>query len=288
MREIATPSRVTPIRVRALGQFAIAFLLLAGGRAGAQVPAETDCWKTDPGTKAAVPFLPAGFLGAGCASFGPTQVPMTGAPLSAGQLALCNCPPLPQVAVGFHDSHGNAVAAGSIHAVSGRLVDEVPGPDSCVRRLATATFPGGVGVPETIPIELIQLSLVSVSPIQVNCGGPKFFNVYVTNVGVQDQGSMELTPTVVGAQAQGSVTVPSLPIDVQFRFEPTTPGSSVVLNASVNMQNPNPQNPGPPGDFQVLTAVPSASPPGIAIMVVLAMLMGVWALRRRAAAGTTP
>ena len=288
MHDIATPTRVTTIAARALGRLAIAFLLLVGSPAGAQVDAGTDCWKTEEGTLAAVPALGAGFFGAGCAAFPATQVPMMGAPLSVEQLAICGCPPLPQVAVGFHDSHGNAVAAGSVHAVSGRLVDEVPGPDSCVRRLATATFPNGVGMPEEIPIELIQLSLVSINPIQVNCGTPKFFNVYVTNDGVQDEGTMELTPTVVGPQAQGSVTVSSLPIDVLFRFEPTTPGSSLFLAGNVNMQNPNPQNPGQPGHFQVLTPVPSASAPGIAILVSLALLMGIWALRRRAAAGVTP
>ena len=57
-----------------------------------------------------------------------------------------------------------------------------PGPidptDTIVRRLSNAVFPGG----ETIPIELVQLSLVSVNPITVTYSGgpPELWDVRVT------------------------------------------------------------------------------------------------------------
>jgi hypothetical protein len=191
---------------------------------------------------------------------------------------------MPQTDVVWLDIHGDPVPAGSVHAVS-QVPTHAPTPDTCVRRLTTATFPGGVGVPETVPIELVQLSLVSVSPITVNCGGPTQWNVAITESGVQPQGSMELTPAVVTPLPNGTVTVPSLPVNFQMRFVPVGTGSPVQFNGNVNMQNPNPQAPGPPGQFTALFAgpiIPVFPGMGFVFAALLLALAGFWVYHRRA------
>lgn len=290
MRQIATALGLTPIASRALGFVVFALALLPGVPAAGQqvVVSGTDCWQTEPGTNAAIPPLPAGFFGPLCAAYPGALVPMTGGTLTPEELANCDCPPSPPTEVTFVDVHGDPVPAGSIHAVS-QVPFQAPTPDTCVRRKQDATFPGGVGVPETIPIELIELSLVSVNPITVNCPGPTLWNVFVTEDGVQAEGTMELTPTVLVPAAQGVATVPNLPVDVRFRFEPVGGGSPVVQTANVNMQNPNPQSPGPSGTFRVLiSSVPALSDSWRLLLGAAVLALGAVWLRSRRAAHANP
>ena len=259
-------------------------LLSAGTSLAAGVPAETDCWATQPGTAAKVPPLPPGFFGPGSDPFAGALVAVTGVPLTAPELASCLCPPAPQTTVTWVDIHGDPVPAGSVHKVS-QVPAQAPVPDTCIRRLSPATFPGGIGVPEVIPIELVQLSLVSVAPIVVTFSGvPHQYNVLVTENGVQAQGTMELTPSALGLNPSGSVRVPNLPIDVRFSFVPIGPGNTAILNGNVNMQNPNPQIPGgQPGHFAVLASPPVPTMPiaGLILLTVVLTVLGVELLRRR-------
>ena len=102
---------------------------------------------------------------------------------------------------------------------------------------------------------------------------------------------MSLTPAVVGPLPSGTVIVPSLPIDVQFRFVPQGPGNTVTLNGSVNMQNPNPQIPGGlPGNFAVLFAsssVPVFPSAGLMALGVVLLALAALALRLRRQAGSS-
>ncbi|MCP4006293.1 MAG: hypothetical protein GY725_19095 [bacterium] len=265
---------------------AFAFLVLLSNPAASQVIAETDCWQTEAGTKAALPALPAGFFAPGSDPVPAQLIDVVGVPLDPVEEANCACPGVPQTDVVFVDIHGDPVPAGSIHAVS-QVPLHAPVPDTCVRRLADATFPGGVGVADTIPIEIVELSLTSASPITVTIGGgPTDWQVFITEDGVQPIGQMELTPSVLVPLPAGSLTVPDLPLDFQFRFEPLTfPAGPVFLNGNVNMQNPNPQAPGPPGQFAVLFAPPSVPvlPRGSLLLLggSLLLLGIVWLRRTR-------
>lgn len=90
-----------------------------------------------------------------------------------------------------------------------------PGPidptDTIVRRLNNAVFPGG----ETIPIELVQLSLVSVNPITVTySGGPsELWDVQVT-LPVPQPGSMVIQKT----HPNGGVFNAQFQVRPQFTF----------------------------------------------------------------------
>ncbi|MCP4007055.1 MAG: hypothetical protein GY725_22980 [bacterium] len=262
------------------------FTVLAARPAIAQVVADTDCWQTQSGTMAALPALPADFFGLGSDPRPAELILVDGVPLTGPELANCACPGLAQTDIVWLDQHGDPVPAGSIHIVS-QVPLHAPTPDTCIRRLVSATFPGGVGVPDQVSIELVELSLQSASPISVTGGGvPPLWNVFLTENGVQATGQMEFTATTLLPLPVGTVTVPNLPVDFQFRFEPVIGGAPVFMTGNVNMQNPNPQSPGSLGQFAVLAApVPSVSEWGLLLMFLGMLAAGAWMWGRVAPRG---
>lgn len=101
--------------------------------------------------------------------------------------------------------------------------------DTIVQRLGTATLPN-IGDSDTVPIEIISLSLVSVNPIMVSYGGfnPSFFDVFVDLAPIpQNVGSMVLRKT----HPNGGTFDSLLPVNVRLRFigtSPTDPTASEV------------------------------------------------------------
>lgn len=91
--------------------------------------------------------------------------------------------------------------------------------DTIVERLAPANLPA-VGSSDTIPIQLVSLSLQSVAPITVTYGGGasmQTFDVFVTEDAVQSVGTMTLTrDSLVGGYFDAL-----LPVSAILHFENT-------------------------------------------------------------------
>jgi hypothetical protein len=251
-----------------------AVLLLGVSTAHAQIPAGTDCWETDAGTMAGFPPLPAGFFFPGSDPRPAEQIDVVGVPLAGAELADCGCKVNPEVDVVWVDIHLDPVEPDWAH----RVTQIPPGAvDSCVARTADADFPGGVGTPVPIPIELVQLHLESVVPIVVTGPGPNLWNVRITEDGVQPLGQLILTPATLVPAPGGAMTMTSLPIQYQIEFlEVGGPGIVTLGGLSLDLQNSD-------GNFQsnVIVRVPVMSPAG-QIALVLVMSGGlVWFVRRR-------
>jgi hypothetical protein len=209
--------------------------LLVAGTAQAQLPPGTDCWETQPGTTAAIGPFPDGFFGdvGGVPSdpFPKFPHPVEGVPLPGGT---CTCSPDP---VEFFDMHGNPVEPDDIHAVSSNEAIY----DTCIDRPDPVPFAGGPGVPETVPIEIIELSLKSVSPIIVTYGGANHTSceLFIGLDGPQTLGSLEMTPFMVAPPA-GAMVLDALPVKYAITFDCTGPGgpaaSQVLNNLNTNFE----------------------------------------------------
>lgn len=279
-----------PLRPSALA-VAVAVLLLSAPPVGAQVPAGVDCWLTEPGSTAALPEFPAGFFGT------KNMTPSDAIPAQTidveGNLAdppTCDCQN--NTSVQWVDQHGNPVEPDDIHAVQ-----QVPVPsdpfDTCVERLQDAMFPGGVGTPETIDIEIVALSLRSVNPITVTYGmePPSQFDVFITldESTPQSTGQLQMTPTQLDPPA-GTVVLPNLPVNYQFEFQEVGGSRFQLLQGlSLSFTNPrevDPEIPGPPGLFerllrQEVPLIPTLSGWGLALFVLLVLMAAATFLLRQ-------
>ncbi len=237
--------------------------------ASAQLNGEPDCWVTDPGSSTIeIPALPAGFFGtkSGTPSdpFGPVVIPVGGLPLTPPELGNCGCATPPPTELVWVDTHGTPVAPGDVHAVGQILVPvDLSDTDTCVERLSNATFGGGVGVPEPVDIQLVELSLVSTAPITVTYGAQPSsdFDVFVTEDGPQSQGTLTVTPTVV-TPAAGTMTLGGLPVAYQLRFEEVSgPALFSMTGLSITFQGAN-------GTFGPnMLGVPSMSARNLALLI---------------------
>ncbi len=197
--------------------------VLSGPALALDVTAGYDLFETVPGsplangTYADAPALPAGFFG--------TQGGFPSDPFPGGRLFLDGLPtgPLIYSADSFQpaapfDELGALAQHGVLDA---RLGGGLSQTDTIVQRLGTASLPL-VGSMDTIPIEIVSLSLQSIQPITVTygAGGQSFFDVFVTLDGVQSPGSMTLTRT----NATGGTFDSQLPVQFKIEFQNTNLG----------------------------------------------------------------
>lgn len=97
-------------------------------------------------------------------------------------------------------------------------------PDTRVNRLQAANLPD-VGDQDTVPIEIVALSLQSVSPVQI---GSSFFDVFVELSGPQDEGSMTLFRTDPDGVA-GGVFDSTLPVNGLFTLQLVSEPATLLL-----------------------------------------------------------
>jgi hypothetical protein len=183
----------------------------------------TDCWQTEPGTEQRLGTVPANFFGEGSKAIPTPTIKFKGVPLSPQRVSDpppkgCGCPAKVDVKITWLDRHGN-VAKNMMHAVK-QVVDATTKVDTCVRRTKNATFKAK-GVAQKVDIQLVALSLQSVEPLRVSykSGPDKLFDVFVTESGTQDIGTMTLTPTSLSARrAKGNVKLGMLHIRYDVKF----------------------------------------------------------------------
>ena len=268
---------------------ALAGLVVTGVVWAQDIPSGTDCWTTEAITTVEIPALPEGFFGSksGTPSDArPIQViGVEGLPLPDGVVTgTCNCPLVPQVELIWVDQHGNPVEPNDLHKVKQQevVVAGVPQDiDTCVQRNGNVTF-SGIGNPETVQIELIELSLKSIAPITVTYGAQPTsqFDVFITESGTQTVGQMTLTPQASsGSDWAGDVDNDSLFVDYQITFE----------DVAMVQTTPNPLSPmslefvDTPGTFNtnVDQTVPALNPWAVVLLVVAIAMASIFMLRRR-------
>jgi len=255
------------------------------------IPPDCDCWVTDPGTTVRIPTLPADFFGPGSDPFISTVIPVEGNPGPIAGAAAALCPANQEMTTVWVDPHGTPVAPDDMHAVR----QEIVGPDTIVCRLEAANFSGGVGVPDTIDIELVELSLVSSDPIVVTFnagGGVSSYDVFITETAIVPGGSMRLTPNSIGPTggSTGIAEVPDMPIEYELTFVKVQGANGapnlVLPNLNTNMGN-SPIHGQNPGSFTytapIIGGIPALGPIGMVAMLSCLLVLGVLVLRRRAA-----
>jgi hypothetical protein len=171
----------------------------------------TDCWETTKGTQAEL-FLPAGACGAGSKPAHVT-VGIKGVPLTVAEAKACGCQV--DTKIEYIDPHGVTSSEKTRHAVK-QVTTETTKVDTCVRRTKNAKFPAQA-VPVKVDIQLVQLSLQSVQPIDCN---NKKFTLCITESSKQPDGggTMTFTPSTVGRLSKGSVKLGQLHIRYDVTF----------------------------------------------------------------------
>jgi|GEM_PF-2197094 len=127
------------------------------------------------------------------------------------------------IPAGFFDP-GSQPFSGVVDLVGVPLLDDacgdpnaLGGADTIVRRLAPTNDLGGPGGSDTIPIQMVALSLESVEPIQVQFGGPTQLwdvRVCLSDSAPQPTGGMTITMDNV----DGGTFDAGLPVIVKFVF----------------------------------------------------------------------
>lgn len=203
---------------------------------GQGLPAGDDCWSTQPGSTFTIPPIPADFFGPGSDPFPGEAIDVLGLPVPA---ATCNCQDT--MPMGWNEPHSDPGEPGNM-----LIQTHVPGTsgpyDTCIQRLEDELFGGGVGVPDTIEIELVALSLQSVSPITVTFGsGPAAqFDVSFTLETAPSAGDdMELTALELGAGLRGTMVLQPIPIQYRIEFLPPAPSDAAPLGRAIALPGVN-------------------------------------------------
>ncbi len=130
------------------------------------------------------------------------------------------------------------------------LLGSITGPgnaDTSVRRLASANLPPPFPATDTVPIELVQLSLVSSNPITVTYGGgnPELWNVKFCNPPPAPPGGM----TVTKSNANGGTFSSTLPVQALFTFTRVNDGAvrNLPVGGTLQIQGPWSETPVPNG-----------------------------------------
>jgi hypothetical protein len=264
---------------------------MIGASASAQtIAAGCDCYETEVGTKVDIPTLPQGFFGnnGGFPSdpLTPGGWPMRGEPLPSAVVATL-CPNSVVFETIWVDQHGTPVSPDDVHKVGQVHVATYPNIDSVVCRPGATPVPP-VGGSAPVPIELVELSLVSVNPITVtyNGGNPTQWNVIVTENGPSPGGLMTITTTgqVPGA-IQGGMTLGTLPVQYQISFQEISgafPPTSAISGNLVFTE----RTPGVPtrGNWQFFlggAGIPTMAEWSLMLLAVVLLGAGVFVMRRR-------
>ena len=102
--------------------------------------------------------------------------------------------------------------------------------DTVVSRLDTAQVPN-VGDQDTIPIEIVALSLVSVNPITVTFNGGQNPEAWTVAVCLSDTPQVPGSMTIHRTCPQGGTFDSTLPVRPKFFFTRTTPPAMRILDA---------------------------------------------------------
>jgi hypothetical protein len=202
---------------------ALALPSLAAPPEEAVIKEGSDCWQTETGTEQRLHTLPAGFFGNGSNAVPNPTVRFQGEPLAVNRVKgayppNCGCPNKVDTKITWLDPHGNQTRD-MRHAVK-QVVDETTKVDTCIRRKTNAKFKGK-GVAQKVDIQLVALSLKSVEPLKVSYkdGHTKSFDIWVTESGTQDTGTMTFTPKSLDKRlAKGDVKLGSLHITYDVKF----------------------------------------------------------------------
>lgn len=215
---------------------ALALLSLEAG-ASDLIPEGTDCWATkSPGTEATF-TLPANFFGDGSKAMPRVTIALKGLPLSPDVVTKqCGCQV--NTKVEYLDRHGAVSGERTRHSVSSRTT-QTTDVDTCVRRTKNVKF-RGKGVSEKVDIQLVKLSLQSEKALEVNYkdGSKKLFNVFVTESGPQDTGTMTVTPKTIARLSAGEVRLDRLHITYDVTFK-QTPGTAMFTLEDQKLQLTN-------------------------------------------------
>lgn len=202
---------------------AVTLLCFPSIAAAQDIEAGCDCWQTEPGTQVSLPELPEGFFGHknGFPSdaIPPQVISVRGEPLP-DSVILAHCPDALIIRITWYDAHGTPVSPDDRHRVSRRKqVVGVEPFDTIVCRPDPINF-DGIGVPQPVPIELIELSLRSYAPIRVTFGDQpaSLYDVTVTEDGEQYTGQMTLTPTQFDPDTLGTSRLDILPVGYVITF----------------------------------------------------------------------
>ena len=202
---------------------ALACPSLAAPPEGAEIKEGSDCWQTEKGTEQRLHTMPAGFFGEGSKAVPNPTLQFEGDPLPVKRVKGsyppdCGCPNKVDTKITWLDRHGTA-GKETIHSVK-QVVDETTKVDTCIRRTKDAKFKGR-GAAEKVDIQLVALSLKSIEPLKVSYkdGHTKSFDVWVTESGPQDTGSMTFTAKSLEKKlAKGDVKLGSLHITYDVKF----------------------------------------------------------------------
>lgn len=217
----------------------IALVLLSlEARASDLIPEGTDCWATQsPGTEATF-TLPANFFGDGSKAMPRVTINFKGLPLTP-EVVKTKCGCQVNTKIEYIDPHGNVSGERTRHTVRSRTT-ETTDVDTCVRRTKNAKFRGR-GVSEKIDIQLVKLSLQSDKPLVATYkdGKTKSFNVFVTESGPQDTGTMTFTPKTVSKLSAGDVRLDRLHITYDVTFKEVAPGTATFTLKDQKLQLTN-------------------------------------------------
>lgn len=213
-------------------------LLSLEARASDLIPEGTDCWATkSPGTESTF-TLPANFFGDGSKAMPRTTISFKGLPLTP-EVVKTKCGCQVNTKIEYVDRHGNVSGEGTVHTVSSRTT-ETTDVDTCVCRTKNTKF-RGKGVSEKVDIQLVKLSLQSEKPLVVTYkdGSTKSFNVFVTESGPQDTGTMTITPNTIGRLSTGGVKLNRLHITYNVTFKQVAPGTATFTLTDQKLQLTN-------------------------------------------------
>ncbi len=288
--------------------YAAALVVLSASVQAQQIPAGNDCWVTSWGSDEptqlvfdALRTIAPDFFGAGSLPIpNPIEdpgnqrvIPLRGNPLDplfVSDPNGCGCPEQVEFEMTWVDMHGVMVGPNDAHKV--RKVDGPPYStevDTCVRRTQDVNF-SGTGIPETIEIELIALSLKSIQPLPVafDTNGDdvidfiRLFDVFVHNSGLtQPAGMMRFEADEIssGAVMSGEMDLLELPITFEVEFREHEVPSNTFALGPFNLMFGESQ-----GGFRRVT-IPSMIPTlgtwGLILLAMALMTAGAMLWKRR-------
>ncbi|MFC1571973.1 hypothetical protein ACFL6M_00080 [Candidatus Eisenbacteria bacterium] len=267
--------------------FAAALLFLPSLVFAQDLESGCDCWQTEPGTQVRIPLLPEGFFGtkSGVPSdpIPPQTIAVRGEALP-DSVILEYCPEAVIFETVWYDRHGSEVNADDKHRVTSQTEAVGVEPiDAIVCRLDDVTLPG-IGTPVAVQIELVELSLHSIDPIEVvfPTQPSSYYHVTVTEDELaNNQGQLTLIPTDDSPYDQGDMLMDNLSVGYTMTFI-----DSEEIRPPVEMEHLNIEFHDTPGAFGIggppmaRTRVPALSPTMLAILALTLIAVASFILIR--------